>query len=104
MIGYDESMHMPATQPVHRKCCRFSGHVQGVGFRYTVRNIALQYAVDGYVKNLPDGCVELVIEGADSEMDHMVQAVSDRMGDYIREVNAQSSPATGEFDGFFIRH
>ncbi len=37
----------------------YSGYVQGVGFRYTVKNIASGYEVTGWVKNLPDGRVEL---------------------------------------------
>ena len=41
----------------------FSGHVQGVGFRYTTRSVASRFAVTGYVRNLPDGRVELVAEG-----------------------------------------
>ena len=41
----------------------FSGRVQGVGFRYTVRMVASRFAVTGFVKNLPDGRVQLVAEG-----------------------------------------
>src|SRR5207248_2933045 len=62
------SMHHPSmslahsTLPAHRRQCLFSGRVQGVGFRYTVKNIALQHNISGYVRNLPDGRVELVME------------------------------------------
>lgn len=89
---------------VHRKCCHFSGRVQGVGFRYTVRNIALQYNVAGYVRNLPDGRVELVIEGPNQDINHLVDDVADRMSDYIRSVDQSTLPATGEFNHFNIRH
>lgn len=88
---------------IHRKCCHFSGRVQGVGFRYTVRNIALQYNVAGYVRNLPDGRVELVMEGPDQEMSYLVDDVSDRMSGYIRAVDQTNLPATGEFHHFYIR-
>jgi acylphosphatase len=88
---------------IHRKCCHFTGRVQGVGFRYTVRNIALQYNVAGYVRNLPDGRVELVMEGPDQEMSYLVDDVSDRMSGYIRAVNQTNLPATGEFHHFYIR-
>lgn len=93
----------PESSSVHRKRCHFTGRVQGVGFRYTVRNIALQYNVAGYVRNLPDGRVELVMEGPDQEMDHLVGDVADRMSGYIREVDQTLLPATGEFNHFSIR-
>jgi acylphosphatase len=88
----------------HRRTCYFSGRVQGVGFRYTVSNIAQQYNVHGFVKNLPDGRVELVVEGPDREMDHLINDVSQRMNGYIRHVDTAEYPATGEFQQFYIKH
>ncbi len=87
-----------------RRTYVFDGRVQGVGFRYTTQNIALQYDVHGYVRNLPDGRVELVVEGNDREMQSLVDDLRRRMNGYIRNVEAHSAPATGEFDQFFIRH
>jgi acylphosphatase len=84
--------------------CHFDGRVQGVGFRYTVKNIAMQYNVGGYVKNLPDGRVELIMEGPDQEMESLLQDVSRKMNCYIRNVNQAVVPATGEFNYFTIRH
>ena len=46
----------------------FSGHVQGVGFRYSVKQLSLEFDVTGWVKNLPDGRVELVTEGERNEL------------------------------------
>jgi len=92
------------TQTAHRKTCYFSGHVQGVGFRYTVKNIAQRHDVCGYVRNLPDGRVELVMEGPDPEMDQLVDEVCDRMTGYIKKVDTNLFPATGEFAQFNIRH
>jgi acylphosphatase len=88
----------------HRLVCHFSGRVQGVGFRYTVKNIALQYNVGGYVRNLPDGRVELVMEGPDTEMDHLVADVNDRMRDYVQNVDRKVLPASNEFNRFSIQH
>lgn len=93
-----------ATMPCHRRQCYFSGRVQGVGFRYTVKNIALQHDIRGYVRNLPDGRVELVMEGPDGEMDQVVDAVSNRMTGFIKQVDLNTVPATGEFQYFQIRH
>ena len=95
---------MSTTHCAHRKTCYFSGHVQGVGFRYTVKNIALRHDVCGYVRNLPDGRVELVMEGPDSEMEELVNEVCDRMIGYVKKVDANLFPATGEFAQFCIRH
>ena len=46
----------------------YSGHVQGVGFRYTVKSVAAGFEVNGTVRNLPDGRVELVAEGDSGEL------------------------------------
>jgi acylphosphatase len=89
---------------VHRCTCHFSGRVQGVGFRYTAQNIALQYNVSGYVRNLPDGRVELVMEGPDDEMDELIDGLKRKMNGYIRQVDRRVEPPTGEFDRFSIRH
>lgn len=89
---------------MNRKTCHFAGRVQGVGFRYTTQNIAMQYNVNGYVKNTRDGKVELVVEGPDEEMDHLIKALQDRMTGFIRNAAVEVSPATGEFHEFGIRH
>ncbi|HEX4056475.1 MAG TPA: acylphosphatase [Tepidisphaeraceae bacterium] len=93
-----------STHTIHRRECRFNGRVQGVGFRYTVKNLAMQYNVYGYVRNLPDGRVELVMEGPDQEMDSLLEDVNRKMNGYIRGVDLTVVSATGEFDYFAIRH
>ncbi len=44
----------------------FSGRVQGVGFRFTCRSLAIKHSIKGWVRNMPDGRVELLAQ-ADSE-------------------------------------
>jgi acylphosphatase len=87
-----------------RKLVHYSGHVQGVGFRYTAMNVALGFDVRGYVRNLPDGRVELVAEGTRAALDAFLQAVQDRMDAFIRKVDVNDAPATGEFQEFSLRH
>jgi len=87
-----------------RQTCYFSGRVQGVGFRYTVQNLALQYNVRGYVRNMADGRVELVMEGPESEMSGLVNDINQKMNGYIKNVKTDTSPATGEFRQFSVRH
>ena len=89
---------------MQRQTCHFSGRVQGVGFRYTVQNLAMQYDVHGYVRNLGDGRVELVVEGPDEEMSALVDSVRRKMGCYISKVDCNDCPATGEFEQFYIKH
>ena len=82
----------------------FSGRVQGVGFRYTAQNIAQQYNVAGYVRNLPDGRVEVVMEGPDGEMDGVIESLRQKMNCYIRSLDRHVDAPTGEFNRFSIRH
>jgi acylphosphatase len=48
--------------------------------------------------------VELVMEGPDEEMQQVIEAVQERMSEYIAHVNHTEFPATGEFAHFSIRH
>ena len=89
---------------MERTTCNFGGHVQGVGFRYTVLNIAQEHDVMGYVRNLSDGHVELVAEGTRSELAALVAEIKQRMNGYIEEVDVTTSAATGEFRRFTIQH
>jgi acylphosphatase len=89
---------------MNRRTCYFSGRVQGVGFRYTVQNLAQQFAVTGYVRNTPDGRVELMIEGGDAQMQQLIEAINTKMHTYIRGQTSDVTDATGEFRNFSIRH
>ena len=82
----------------------FSGQVQGVGFRYTTQRIARRYTVSGYVQNLPDGRVLLIVEGEPQQVKTFVDHVARTMRDYIHEQIVEARPATGEFaEGFHVR-
>ena len=81
----------------------YSGRVQGVGFRYTVRMIAGRFAVAGFVRNLPDGRVQLVAEGPADQLGRFFNAIDTEMGHYIQDTRQQMSPATGSFSGFDVR-
>lgn len=86
-----------------RRTVLFSGRVQGVGFRYTTCRAAEDYAVTGYVRNLPDGRVETVVEGDISEIERFLTALKAEMASYIREVQQHDCPAAGEFRRFEVR-
>jgi len=55
----------------------FEGNVQGVGFRWTVKRIATGFDVIGWVRNLPDGRVELVASGEEAEVRAFVAAIGE---------------------------
>jgi acylphosphatase len=86
-----------------RRVVLFQGRVQGVGFRYTTRQIAADFLVFGFVENLMDGRVRLVCEGPCRELDRFVQAVCTRMEDYIASAQTSVEAASGEFERFEIR-
>ncbi len=80
------------------------GHVQGVGFRYSTREIASQFAVTGYVKNNPDGTVSLVAEGEKKELQALLKAVQDRFASNIGDTNLNWYPASGNYQKFDIAY
>ncbi|MGP8200333.1 MAG: acylphosphatase [Limisphaerales bacterium] len=83
----------------------YSGHVQGIGFRYAVRVLTASFEVTGTVRNLPDGRVELVAEGAREELEAFLQAVRDSdVGRFIRQEQTLWHEAKNEFRGFEIMH
>ncbi len=81
----------------------YSGRVQGVGFRYTVRTLAAGFEVTGSIRNLADGRVELVAEGTKEELGAFRRAIQDcEVGRCIRNEDVSWSDATGGFCGFEI--
>jgi acylphosphatase len=81
----------------------YSGHVQGVGFRYTTKNVAMGYEVTGIVRNLPDGRVELVAEGEKQELQAFQQGIRNSgLGRLIAQEQERWSEAKNEFRGFEI--
>ena len=86
-----------------RKHIYYSGRVQGVGFRYTTARIAANYSVNGFVRNMMDGRVEIVVEGEKSETHAFLDAVAGEMNDYIRDTRTIDEPDADKFTGFDIR-
>lgn len=91
-------------QPVRSRLRVFyTGKVQGVGFRYTVKNAAAGFEVTGIVRNLPDGRVELLAEGAKSELEAFQKAVrASGLRRFISGEQSSWAEAKNEFRGFEI--
>lgn len=81
----------------------YSGQVQGVGFRYTVKSVATGFDLTGSVRNLPGGGVELIAEGAKDELEAFRQAIRESgLDHFIRNEEISWQEASSEFRGFEI--
>jgi acylphosphatase len=85
------------------KRVQYRGRVQGVGFRYTAQFLAEGVAVAGYVRNLPNGDVELLAEGSAEDVDRFLGAVAQQMAEYVVETTVQEQEPSG-LKGFRIRY
>ena len=81
----------------------YSGRVQGVGFRYTVKSVACGYDVSGTVRNLTDGRVLLAVEGVRPELEAFQKGIRESaVGRFIRQEDVSWQDAKDEFVGFEI--
>jgi acylphosphatase len=83
----------------------YEGNVQGVGFRWTVRHAATGFDVTGWVRNLPDGRVELQVNGEENEVRGFLDRIA--QGELHSLIHKQTEnklekPVTAR--GFEIRH
>jgi len=81
----------------------YTGRVQGVGFRFTVENMALQLSVTGWVRNLPDGRVELKAEADEETLKEFLSRINQHFSRYIQNADVQWLQASGRFKGFTVR-
>ncbi len=91
------------SEPVLHATIYFSGHVQGVGFRYATLQVAKEFEVAGYVRNLADGRVQLEVEGLPRTVDAFVAAVEERMHGHVRKTERTQQTRLPAFKGFEIR-
>jgi acylphosphatase len=81
----------------------FSGNVQGVGFRFTAERLASREGVTGFVRNLPDGRVEIVCEAARDQLESFINGIKEEMYGYISDSQVEWENRRGEFSSFEIR-
>ena len=87
----------------HRLRLIVSGRVQGVGFRYFTCRLAEEFDVTGYVRNLPNGDVEIVAEGAQAVVEEfMARAGKGPSYSRVKEVKSYLEPPEGKYDSFGI--
>ncbi|ADV64765.1 acylphosphatase [Desulfurococcus mucosus] len=84
---------------------RVRGLVQGVFFRATMKEVADQLGVSGWVRNLPDGSVEAVVEGERQRVEELIKwAHRGPPAARVEAVEVEWEPYKGEFKGFKIKY
>lgn len=81
----------------------FSGNVQGVGFRWTTARIASGLPLRGFVRNLPDRRVEIIVVGTTDCIQQLIDVLRERFGSGITDVQRTTLAASNDFVGFDIR-
>jgi acylphosphatase len=82
----------------------FEGRVQGVGFRYTVKDLARGFEVCGWVKNLPEGSVELQVMGEEEEVESFIKEIAEEsnVAHHIKNLSARKTELLENCRGFRI--
>ena len=82
----------------------FEGRVQGVGFRYTVKDLSRGFDVCGWVKNLPEGTVELQVMGEPDEVESFIKEIAEEssVAHHITQLTAAGIPLLENCAGFKI--
>ncbi len=83
---------------------RFTGRVQGVGFRFTTCRVAGDFAVTGYVKNMSDGRVEMLAEGQEDELHRFLHAVQQAMMGFVRDTEIADAPGPQGHSTFSVAY
>ena len=81
----------------------FSGVVQGVGFRFSARNLAAKYKIKGWVMNLSDGRVKLLAEGSREDLDNFLYDLRDEFKRYIVDYMLREKEDSGDYEDFQIK-
>ena len=80
----------------------FSGEVQGVGFRYTAHRIARRYNITGFVRNLPDGDVEMLAQGPEQDIKKYIADIQDSFKGYVQDTKIEPVPCNPQHTNFRI--
>ncbi len=81
------------------------GRVQGVCFRENTSNKAIELGLKGYVKNLPDGAVEIIAEGPGDKLNELIEFCKSNPGSSdVSKVDIKEEKATNNFKEFGIKY
>jgi len=87
-----------------RYVVRFTGRVQGVGFRATTLFVSQGLDVHGFVRNEPDGGVLLDVEGREASLKELLQRIQTSMGERIDDVQIDKRPPENRSGGLHIKN
>ncbi|MAG28735.1 acylphosphatase [bacterium] len=89
---------------MQKKCIiRVHGTVQGVGFRYTTRDLAQSLGVTGVIRNEPDGSVYIEAQGEEGQLKELVKQCKQGHDNFhVSKVETQWSDELGEYSDFTI--
>lgn len=92
------------SEAIRRIKLNVDGAVQGVGFRFYIARHAQELGVCGYVRNMPDGSVEIVAEGPENRLRALAEhAERGPSMSRVTDCDLEWAPASGEFTSFDIR-
>ena len=80
----------------------FIGRVQGVGFRFTARRAADRRQLTGYVRNMPNGSVEMLAQGRSEDIDDCIQDLKEYFAGYLKETRIEEIPPDPKHTDFKI--
>jgi len=80
----------------------FIGRVQGVGFRFTARRAANRRQLTGYVRNMPNGSVEMLAQGRSEDVDDCIQDLKEYFAGYLKETRIEEIPPDPKHTDFKI--
>ena len=80
----------------------FIGQVQGIGFRFTAHRIANRYRLTGFVRNLPDGNVEMFAQGDAGDIDDCIEDIKATFAGYVRQTLIVEIPPDPKYKDFRI--
>lgn len=81
----------------------FTGMVQGVGFRFTARDLADKHKIKGWVMNLSDGRVKLVAQGSQKELNNFLYDLREKFKNQIINFQFQKKEPLEDYNSFQIK-
>lgn len=90
--------------PVVRRCCRFSGLVQDVGFRWEAKMLAGRLGLTGWARNESDGTVTVELEGPEGSLGEFLRKIQEVPRFDITDIQTEELPPRGDERTFEIRY
>ena len=75
----------------------FYGYVQGVGFRWKARSSASRLGISGWVRNLPDGSVEMEAEGTERDIADLIESLESHSWGCVERMETNNIPVHGDY-------